>query len=110
MTWSLATMVVMYVVERRKIRPIKSRINRIDYEIDEIVGTDYSKYSSPVVVALQRSRDIDALELNEQEERLDTFVYKWGIMRLFHKDPYSSTATRFKRERKRLRKKLGMDD
>ena len=110
MAWSVITMVFMYTFERRKIRPIQSRINRVDYEIDEIVGSDYSKYDLPEVVALQKSRDIDALELNDLREQLSVLVYKWSLMRLFPPDPYSPEAMHHKRERKRLMKKLGMDD
>ena len=42
--------------------------------------------------------------------RIDIFLRKWGFFRVFYRDPYSRSATRFKRERERLQKRLGIVD
>lgn len=99
-----------YVWDRRKIRPLERRINRLDYEIEEIEGHDFMKGETPESRALRKARDIDKLALNDEEERMDQFMRKWTLARLLYRDPYSHTATRFKRERERLQKRLGIVD
>ena len=40
--WSIVTGAIWYTWDRRKIRPLERRINRLDYEIEEIEGADFS--------------------------------------------------------------------
>ena len=108
--WSIVTGAIWYTWDRRKIRPLESRINRLDYEIEEIEGHDFVRSETPESRALRKARDIDSMALNDEEERIDIFLRKWGFFRVFYRDPYSRSATRFKRERERLQKRLGIVD
>ncbi len=108
--WSIVTGAIWYTWDRRKIRPLERRINRLDYEIEEIEGPDFMRGETPESRALRKARDIDSMALNDEEERIDTFLRKWGFFRVFYRDPYSRSATRFKRERERLQKRLGIVD
>ena len=108
--WSIVTGAIWYTWDRRKIRPLERRINRLDYEIEEIEGADFMRGETPESRALRKARDIDSMALNDEEERIDKFLRKWGFFRVFYRDPYSRSATRFKRERERLQKRLGIVD
>ena len=108
--WSIVTGAIWYTWDRRKIRPLERRINRLDYEIEEIEGPDFMRGETPESRALRKARDIDSMALNDEEERIDQFLRKWGFFRVFYRDPYSRSATRFKRERERLQKRLGIVD
>ena len=108
--WSIVTGAIWYTWDRRKIRPLERRINRLDYEIEEIEGPDFMRGETPESRALRKARDIDSMALNDEEERIDIFLRKWGFFRVFYRDPYSRSATRFKRERERLQKRLDIVD
>ena len=108
--WSIVTGAIWYTWDRRKIRPLETRINRLDYEIEEIEGHDFMRGETPESRALRKARDIDSMALNDEEERIDKFLRKWGFFRVFYRDPYSRSATRFKRERERLQKRLGVTE
>ena len=108
--WSIITGAIWYTWDRRKIRPLERRINRLDYEIEEIEGSDFMRGETPESRALRKARDIDSMALNDEEERIDQFLRTWGFFRVFYRDPYSRSATRFKRERERLQKRLGIVD
>ena len=108
--WSIITGAIWYLWDRRKIRPLEMRINRLDYEIEEIEGPDFMRGETPESRALRKARDIDSMALNDEEERIDQFLRTWGFFRVFYRDPYSRSATRFKRERERLQKRLGIVD
>ena len=108
--WSIVTGAIWYTWDRRKIRPLERRINRLDYEIEEIEGPDFMRGETPESRALRKARDIDKLALNDEEERIDKFLRKWGAFRVFYRDPYSRAATRYTRERQRLQKVLGITD
>ncbi len=108
--WSIITGAIWYTWDRRKIRPLETRINRLDYEIEEIEGPDFMRGETPESRALRKARDIDSMALNDEEERIDQFLRTWGFFRVFYRDPYSRSATRFKRERERLQKRLGIVD
>ena len=108
--WSIITGAIWYTWDRRKIRPLERRINRLDYEIEEIEGVDFMRGETPESRALRKARDIDSMTLNDEEERMDNFLRKWGFFRVFYRDPYSRSATRFKRERERLQKRLGVTE
>ena len=108
--WSIITGAIWYTWDRRKIRPLERRINRLDYEIEEIEGADFMRGETPESRALRKARDIDSMALNDEEERIDQFLRTWGFFRVFYRDPYSRSATRFKRERERLQKRLGIVD
>ena len=108
--WSIVTGAIWYTWDRRKIRPLERRINRLDYEIEEIEGADFMRGETPESRALRKARDIDSMALNDEEERIDQFLRTWGFFRVFYRDPYSRSATRFKRERERLQKRLGIVD
>lgn len=108
--WSIITGAIWYTWDRRKIRPLERRINRLDYEIEEIEGADFMRGETPESRALRKARDIDSMALNDEEERIDTFLRKWGFFRVFYRDPYSRSATRFNRERERLQKRLGVTE
>ena len=108
--WSIVTGAIWYTWDRRKIRPLERRINRLDYEIEEIEGSDFMRGETPESRALRKARDIDSMALNDEEERIDQFLRTWGFFRVFYRDPYSRSATRFQRERERLQKSLGIVD
>ena len=108
--WSIITGAIWYTWDRRKIRPLERRINRLDYEIEEIEGADFMRGETPESRALRKARDIDSMALNDEEERIDQFLRTWGFFRVFYRDPYSRSATRFKRERERLQKRLGVTE
>ena len=108
--WSIVTGAIWYTWDRRKIRPLERRINRLDYEIEEIEGPDFMRGETPESRALRKARDIDSMALNDEEERIDKFLRKWGAFRVFYRDPYSRAATRYTRERQRLQKALGIVD
>ena len=108
--WAILTCLIWYVWEKRAIRPLERRINRLDYEIEEIEGHDFSRGETPESRGLRKARDIDKLSLNDEEERIDRFLRKWGFFRVFYRDPYSRGATRFARERQRLQKSLDIVD
>ena len=110
LAWFGATTVVWLLWERRTVRPLEARINRLDYEIEEIEGHDFMRGETPESRALRKARDIDKLALNDEEERIDKFLRKWGFFRVFYRDPYSRAATRYTRERQRLQKSLGIVD
>ena len=110
LAWFGATTVVWLLWERRTVRPLEARINRLDYEIEEIEGHDFMRGETPESRALRKARDIDKLALNDEEERIDKFLRKWGMFRVFYRDPYSRAATRYTRERQRLQKALGIVD
>ena len=110
LAWFGATTVVWLLWERRTVRPLEARINRLDYEIEEIEGHDFMRGETPESRALRKARDIDKLALNDEEERIDKFLRKWGMFRVFYRDPYSRAATRYTRERQRLQKSLGIVD
>jgi len=109
-TWAAFTGLVWFTWERRKIRPLECRINRLDYEIEEIEGHDFMCGETPESRALRKARDIDKMALNDEEESIDKFLRKWGFFRVFYRDPYSRSATRYTRERQRLQKSLGIVD
>ena len=109
-TWAGVSGLIWYLWDRRKIRPLEMRINRLDYEIEEIEGPDFMRGETPESRALRKARDIDSMALNDEEERIDQFLRTWGFFRVFYRDPYSRSATRFKRERERLQKRLGIVD
>ena len=108
--WAILTCLIWYVWEKRAIRPLERRINRLDYEIEEIEGHDFSRGETPESRGLRKARDIDKLSLNDEEECIDRFLRKWGFFRVFYRDPYSRSATRYTRERQRLQKSLGIVD
>lgn len=108
--WAGASGLIWYLWDRRKVRPIEARINRLDYEIEEIEGHDFMRGKTPESRSLRKARDIDKLALNDEEERIDQFLRTWGFFRVFYRDPYSRSATRFQRERERLQKSLGIVD
>ena len=108
--WFVMTTVIWLLWERRTARPLEARINRLDYEIEEIEGHDFVRSETPESRALRKARDIDKLALNDEEERIDKFLRKWGFFRVFYRDPYSRAATRYTRERQRLQKSLGIVD
>ena len=108
--WSIITGAIWYTWDRRKIRPLERRINRLDYEIEEIEGADFMRGETPESRALRKARDIDSMALNDEEERIDQFLRTWGFFRVFYRDPYSRSATRFNRERERLQKRLGVTE
>ena len=108
--WSIVTGAIWYTWDRRKIRPLERRINRLDYEIEEIEGHDFMRGETPESRALRKARDIDKLALNDEEERIDKFMRTWGFFRVLYRDPYSHAATKFRRERERLQKRLGIVD
>ncbi len=108
--WFVMTTVIWLLWERRTVRPLEARINRLDYEIEEIEGHDFMRGETPESRALRKARDIDKLALNDEEERIDKFLRKWGLFRVFNRDPYSRSATRYTRERQRLQKSLGIVD
>ena len=81
-----------------------------DYEIEEIEGHNFMRGETPESRALRKARDIDKMTLNDEEERIDRFLRKWGFFRVFYRDPYSRSATRYTRERQRLQKSLGIVD
>ena len=108
--WAIISGIIWYTWDRRKIRPLEQRINRLDHEIEEIEGHDFSRGETPESRALRKARDIDKLSLNDEEERIDRFLRKWGFFRVFYRDPYSRGATRFARERQRLQKSLDIVD
>ena len=110
MIWAGATSIVWITWERLKIRPLDRRINRLDFEIEEIEGHDFSRGETPESRGLRKARDIDKLSLNDEEERIDRFLRTWGMFRVFYRDPYSRSATRYTRERQRLQKSLGIVD
>ena len=108
--WFVMTTVIWLLWERRTVRPLEARINRLDYEIEEIEGHDFMRGETPESRALRKARDIDKLALNDEEERIDKFLRKWGLFRVFYREPYSRSATRYTRERQRLQKSLGIVD
>jgi len=108
--WAGLTAVIWMVWERRTVRPLEARINRFDYEIEEIEGHNFMRGETPESRALRKARDIDKMTLNDEEERIDRFLRKWGFFRVFYRDPYSRSATRYTRERQRLQKSLGIVD
>ena len=108
--WFGLTGLIWILWERRTVRPLEARINRLDYEIEEIEGPDFMRGETPESRALRKARDIDKLALNDEEERIDQFLRTWGFFRVFYRDPYSRSATRFQRERERLQKSLGIVD
>ena len=108
--WAVGSGFIWYIWERRTVRPLERRINRLDYEIEEIEGHNFSRGETPEGQALRKARDIDKLALNDEEERIDKFLRKWGFFRVFYRDPYSRSATRYTRERQRLQKSLGIVD
>ena len=108
--WAGVSGLIWYLWDRRKVRPLEARINRLDYEIEEIEGHDFMRGETPESRALRKARDIDKLALNDEEERIDKFLRKWGAFRVFYRDPYSRAATRYTRERQRLQKVLGITD
>ena len=108
--WFGLTSLIWILWERRTVRPLEARINRLDYEIEEIEGHDFTRGETPESRALRKARDIDKLALNDEEERIDKFLRKWGAFRVFYRDPYSRAATRYTRERQRLQKALGVVD
>ena len=108
--WFVMTTVIWLLWERSTVRPLEARINRLDYEIEEIEGHDFVRSETPESRALRKARDIDKLALNDEEERIDKFLRKWGMFRVFYRDPYSRAATRYTRERQRLQKALGIVD
>ena len=108
--WSIVTGAIWYTWDRRKIRPLERRINRLDYEIEEIEGADFMRGETPESRALRKARDIDKLTLNDEEERIDKFMRTWGFFRVLYRDPYSHAATKFRRERERLQKRLDIVD
>ena len=108
--WAGVSGLIWYLWDRRTVRPLEARINRLDYEIEEIEGPDFMRGETPESRALRKARDIDSMALNDEEERIDIFLRKWGFFRVFYRDPYSRSATRFKRERERLQKRLGIVD
>ena len=108
--WAGVSGLIWYLWDRRKVRPLEARINRLDYEIEEIEGHDFMRGETPESRALRKARDIDKLALNDEEERIDKFLRKWGAFRVFYRDPYSRAATRYTRERQRLQKVLGIVD
>ena len=108
--WAGVSGLIWYLWDRRKVRPLEARINRLDYEIEEIEGHDFMRGETPESRALRKARDIDKLALNDEEERIDKFLRKWGAFRVFYRDPYSRAATRYTRERQRLQKALGIVD
>ena len=110
LAWFVMTTVIWLLWERRTVRPLEARINRLDYEIEEIEGHDFMRGETPESRALRKARDIDKLALNDEEERIDKFLRKWGAFRVFYRDPYSRAATRYTRERQRLQKSLGIVD
>ena len=110
LAWFVMTTVIWLLWERRTVRPLEARINRLDYEIEEIEGHDFMRGETPESRALRKARDIDKLALNDEEERIDKFLRKWGMFRVFYRDPYSRAATRYTRERQRLQKALGIVD
>ena len=110
LAWFVMTTVIWLLWERRTVRPLEARINRLDYEIEEIEGHDFTRGETPESRALRKARDIDKLALNDEEERIDKFLRKWGAFRVFYRDPYSRAATRYTRERQRLQKALGITD
>ena len=110
LAWFVMTTVIWLLWERRTVRPLEARINRLDYEIEEIEGHDFMRGETPESRALRKARDIDKLSLNDEEERIDKFLRKWGMFRVFYRDPYSRAATRYTRERQRLQKSLGIVD
>ena len=110
LAWFVMTTVIWLLWERRTVRPLEARINRLDYEIEEIEGHDFMRGETPESRALRKARDIDKLALNDEEERIDKFLRKWGASRVFYRDPYSRAATRYTRERQRLQKSLGIVD
>ena len=72
--WSIVTGAIWYTWDRRKIRPLERRINRLDYEIEEIEGADFMRGETPESRALRKARDIDSMALNDEEERIDKFL------------------------------------
>ena len=108
LAWFGITTLIWVLWDRRKVRPMERRINRLDYEIEEIEGPDFMRGETPESRALRKARDIDKLALNDEEERIDKFLRKWGFFRVFYRDPYSRAATRYTRERQRLQKALGI--
>ena len=108
--WSIVTGAIWYTWDRRKIRPLERRINRLDYEIEEIEGPDFMRGETPESRALRNARDIDSMALNDEEERIDKFMRTWGFFRVLYRDPYSHAATKFRRERERLQKRLNIVD
>ena len=108
--WAGATTIVWIAWERLKIRPLERRINRLDYEIEEIEGHDFMRGETPESRALRKARDIDKMDMNDEEERIDRFLRTWGMFRVLYRDPYSRSATRYTRERQRLQKSLGIVD
>ena len=108
--WAGVSGLIWYLWDRRKVRPLEARINRLDYEIEEIEGHDFMRGETPESRALRKARDIDKLTLNDEEERIDKFLRKWGAFRVFYRDPYSRAATRYTRERQRLQKRLGVTE
>ena len=59
--WSIVTGAIWYTWDRRKIRPLERRINRLDYEIEEIEGPDFMRGETPESRALRKARDIDSM-------------------------------------------------
>ena len=108
--WFGLTSLIWILWERRTVRPLEARINRLDYEIEEIEGHDFMRGETPESRALRKARDIDKLALNDEEERIDKFMRTWGFFRVLYRDPYSHAATKFRRERERLQKRLGIVD
>ena len=108
--WAGVSGLIWYLWDRRKVRPLEARINRLDYEIEEIEGHDFMRGETPESRALRKARDIDKLTLNDEEERIDKFLRKWGAFRVFYRDPYSRAATRYTRERQRLQPRLGVTE
>tara|TARA_R100000805_G_C3531049_1_gene49707 strand:+ start:85 stop:474 length:390 start_codon:yes stop_codon:yes gene_type:complete len=108
--WFGLTSLIWILWERRTVRPLEARINRLDYEIEEIEGHDFTRGETPESRALRKARDIDKLTLNDEEERIDKFMRTWGFFRVLYRDPYSHAATKFRRERERLQKRLNIVD
>ena len=108
--WAGVSGLIWYLWDRRKVRPLEARINRLDYEIEEIEGHDFMRGETPESRALRKARDIDKLTLNDEEERIDKFMRTWGFFRVLYRDPYSHAATKFRRERERLQKRLNIVD
>ena len=108
--WFGLTSLIWILWERRTVRPLEARINRLDYEIEEIEGHDFMRGETPESRALRKARDIDKLTLNDEEERIDKFMRTWGFFRVLYRDPYSHAATKFRRERERLQKRLNIVD
>ena len=108
--WFGLTSLIWILWERRTVRPLEARINRLDYEIEEIEGHDFMRGETPESRALRKARDIDKLALNDEEERIDKFMRTWGFFRVLYRDPYSHAATKFRRERERLQKRLDIVD